>query len=256
MINRKNDHTATVAALAACVLLIALCYTAIILNTDLDAVKSAWAFVFTGSLAVFFVQSFYCFELAGKIIADEVSSGRVKLWLSLPVSREKLFSIMILQVMKRTAVLSFVMYGFLMLGANTLFEASSRNPAVGLLGVVQVTLMVFLVIVFISLFKKNSTLQGGSISVLLLMHIVQVVAYFRTVDVYPEQYIVFLEKVLTFLLPLNAGYKNIVYGMAPCCGSISVYASPSPWQLNGYSVLWMLFIIAAIAWKTRKFQSS
>ncbi len=254
MINRKQDVTAMLTSLISFIVLLSICYVAISSNDDIDTLNSAWVMLFLGSGILFFIQVFYIAEMAGNVIAGELSSGRMKVWISLPVTREQIFARMIVRLLKRTAVLSFSLYVMLAFVGNVIFHTSPQNLLVAAFGVIQLMLVLLAYIVASILLNKRSSSLAISIVIPMLMHIVQVLSHVSMMRS-GEANSNLLNTILTVLLPINTAYNNIIYGIAPHVDKVDIYITSSSWQTNTMLAVWLLTFALIIYTKIKRYET-
>lgn len=256
MINRKKDINAVLAAFVSFVVLMVACFFAIKSNEDLDTLNAVWSMVFLGSGVLLFIQVFYNAEMAGNLITSELASGRMKVWISLPVSRKQIFAGMIIRLLKRTFALFFILYMLLMLVANGLYHTSPQNIFVAVFGVIQLMLVSAVFTIVMVVVVRSSTSLAITIAGPMLIHIVQVFTYMDRVDSGGESYSIFLETALMFLMPINVAYNNIVYGMTPYYENANLYNTSSSWQNNTILIVWLMVILAIVLRQVKRFETA
>jgi len=256
MLSRKKDNQLILASMCSFAVLMSLSYFAVkSYGDEIDNLNMVWSVIFLGSGVVLFIQIFYVAEIINNLLTDELTSGRVKIWLSLPLTRKQLFYKVILRMVKRVFIMSLTLYTVLAVVANGIFHTFPQNLFVALVGTVQIVIVLILFSLLLTFIGRDQKSVATIVSAPILLHIVQVFNVMHIADLEGKSNLIYLDTALTILMPLHVAYNNILYGMTPLYDKADIFKEPSSWQSNMIYILWVFVVMAIINRKIKLFES-
>ncbi len=241
MINRKRDFGTTGGALFGFIGFMFIQYIIISQEGFEFSAQGARTLIFMNTGVLLFILFAYNTVMAGGLINEEITSGRIKIWLSLPVLRGHVFSRMIKRFLKRSFILSLLLFMFIMVLVNSICNTTPENLFIAVTGVIQIILVNVAFATLMAVAIKRSARMPFTIILPIAIFWLQQLFY---INMSPDATAVdkAANIILTVLLPIHVAYQNIVYGMSPYTDVSVLYSAESPLQGNIILVIWLVMV--------------
>lgn len=196
----------------------------------------------------------YISVLAYSLLAEEIQDRRMKLWVSLPVSRLEVFRTMLTRLLVRCSLLPAVMILCTITLIYVLFDVTPGNPLAIIIGYCQFMLVLMMInVVLGSMLQAKLALILGIVLPLVVLFL-QMRSSFSIVTSGSTGGSVFIAAI-NLLVPIGVGFRNMVYGHTPLLMEQvggRVYTNMGSIVGNLYPVIWLVFVLLLIYQKVKR----
>lgn len=199
--------------------------------------------------AVIFALSFYFSVTTYKSIGEEMQSGRIRMWITAPVSRHKYNSLLFIRLIAGGYVVAAILFSVPCLIFPLLSNYYPADLFLAALGVIQVTIVLSAFSIAGNSLFHNKFFPAFNI----VFPVIALIIYLR--DAYNATSTI-VTTVCNALFPIGIGYSNIAAGHLPPPSSGIEIIGELP-NINGtaqniYPFLWTAFLIAASLMKLNR----
>ncbi|GEM_PF-3879461 len=256
MINRKRDIRTTGGTLFSFIGFMLIQYIVISQEGYKFTAQGACEMILMDTGVLMFILFAYNAVLAGSLIGEEITSERIKIWLSLPVLRGHVFSRMVKRFLKRSFALSILMFMFIMVLINYICNTTPENPVLAVIGIIQLILVSVAFATLMAVAIKGSA--NMPFTIILPIAIFWLQQLFYSTSMNPEATAVdkAANVIITVLMPIHVAYQNIVYGMSPNTDVLVTYPTGSPLWGNIILVIWLVIVAMYLMRTVKKYETA